>query len=70
VLRFAGDPRVGQSSFASGGEGDVDGAAETSEPGAIQAFLNCCEELRDPRLRWIAPLRLGNQVDLTSVQAM
>ena len=68
MLGVARHARIGQPGRARGRERDLDGVAETPEPRVTQTRLHRREQLTDPRLRRVGPLRLRDQVDLAPVQ--
>lgn len=50
--------------------GDLDRVPQALDPPGAQPGLHRGEQLADPCLRWIGPLRLGNQVDLAAVETL
>ena len=68
VFDIARDPRIAQAGVQCGLLGDRGDTVEPGETTREQALFDRREQLSDPRLGRIRPLRLRNQVDLSPVQ--
>jgi hypothetical protein len=68
VLDVARDARTGQTVLEARALGHLERFAQTAgEPGSDEARLDRLEERRQGRLRRIAPLGRGDEVDLSTV---
>ena len=70
VLRVTRHLGIGEPGFDRAPFRQLDGLFEACEPCLVKSVLDRGQQLRDPRLRRLRPLRLRDQIDLSPVQAL